>query len=194
MDPSLIVYIAAILGGLILIAAIITGILIARKVPGTEDFDYLLVLGAAVRGTEPSITLRDRIRAAHSLLAENENLTCIVSGGKADSKNISEALCMFNALTTMGIPAQRIWIEDKAISTLENLAFSKALIREKTGKAPERLGVISSECHLFRVRMLAKKAGHKIVPLYATSTKGPKYCIAFLREILVTWYYAIFGI
>lgn len=176
---------------LVLIAGIITGFLISQKSSANVKSDYLIVLGCRVEGTAPSVMLRDRINAAYDYLQESDAI-CIVSGGMGDDENITEAQCMFNELTAMGIDPDRIWMEDRATSTLENLQYSMALIEEKTGQQPNHVDVLSSDFHLYRAQMFAREMDLQIIPFYAESTHNFRYYVTFLREILLIWYYSIF--
>ena len=177
---------------LAVLAFSITGVVIMHGATADEgEFDYLLVLGTVVDGTEPSPMLADRIQAAYDYLTAHPDTICIVSGGKGDEVNLSEAECMFNELTEMGINPDRIWMEDQATSTIENFQFSLALIKEKTGVRPEKLGVLSSEFHLFRARMFAQAEGVMPIAIPAKTTDTATFVQYFLREIPLVWYYSL---
>lgn len=187
----IITVIAAILA-VVLLAFAVTGCIIMAHgagIPGQSQ--YLLVLGTAVNGTEPSPMLRDRINAAYDYLTAHPDVVCIVSGYQ-NHADISEAQCMFNELTEMGISPDRIWMEDQATSTLENLTYTLALIEEKTGTRPECLGVLSSEFHLLRSEMFAGELGITVFTVPAKTTDLPTFLYYFVREIVLVWYYAIF--
>ena len=112
--------------GLGLAVCLITEAVIIHASQGEPDrkCQYIVVLGAKVNGTEPSISLSDRITAAYDYLTENPGVIAILSGGQGSDEGISEAECMFRKLTAMGIDKNRLWLEDKATSTWENLNFS----------------------------------------------------------------------
>ena len=74
--------ILSLLLGALVLAFVVTGILIMTFSSGSGEFDYLLVLGTTVNGTEPSPMLRDRINAAYAYLTAHEDVICVVSGGK----------------------------------------------------------------------------------------------------------------
>lgn len=180
---------------LILIAAIITGCLIIAAGKGTPgSFQYLILLGAKVNGTEPSPILQDRIDAAYTYLSRHENVICIVSGGKASEDRISEAQCMFDGLVALGIDPERIWLEDQAINTKQNIHYTMALIEEKTGVRPDTVGILSSDTHLLRARLLAKRQGISAITVPAPSSHRSSYLKHFLREIPVIWYYILIGL
>ena len=177
----------------ILLAFAITGVVIMVKADGSEgDFQYLLVLGTVVEGTEPSSMLRDRIDAAYTYLQAHPDVICIVSGYQSGFGEISEAACMYRELVERGIEPHRIWMEPNAGSTLENLAFSLALIEEKTGSRPACIGILSSEFHLLRAEMFAKEQGVDCVTVSAKTSDTGTFLSYFLREIIMVWYYSIF--
>jgi uncharacterized SAM-binding protein YcdF (DUF218 family) len=77
---------------------------------------YVIVLGAGVNGTAPSLSLLNRLEATLSYLEMCREATCIVSGGQGAGENITEASCMYNWLTAKGISPDRILREEKASS------------------------------------------------------------------------------
>ena len=148
----------------ILIFAVTEGIIIHASFgqPDT-DCEYIVVLGAKVNGTSPSLSLSDRIRAAEEYLKAHPSTIAILSGGQGEDEGISEAQCMFDQLTARGIDPNRLWLEDKATSTWENLHFTLDLIEERTGSRPETIGLVSSEYHLFRASLFARECGVETV-------------------------------
>ena len=178
-----------------LVCAGITGIVIASAATGTPeaDCDYLIVLGAGVNGTQPSLILSNRLHAALAYLQTHPQTICIVSGGQGSGEDISEADCMGDWLIEKGMDAQRIWREDQSTSTRENLQFSLSLIEEKTGARPTRAGILSNEFHLFRAGMEARSQGLEPVGIPAKTSWLSLRINYFLREIPAVWYYALFG-
>lgn len=174
---------------LAVIAIVVTGGKIMFKALDTQgEFTHLIVLGTAVEGTEPSQMLNDRIQAAAKFLEENPDVICVVTGGKTEGGSISEAQCMFNELTGLGISAERILMEEQAASTIENFKFSLALLEQKLGKLPENVGVLSSEFHLLRASMIAEDFGVHAVVIPATTSSIKDFAAFFAREIFMVWY------
>lgn len=176
-------------------SAMITGIFVFRGCFGDpkKDCDYVIVLGAGVNGTVPSLSLRERINGAYSYLTAHPDTVCIVSGGQGNNEHISEAQCMFNELTRMGIDESRIWMEDKSTSTKENLRFSLTLIESRTGQRPAEIGLVSSEYHLFRAGLFAADEGVNAVGIPAQTSWVSLRINYFLREIVAVWAYLLFG-
>ena len=121
--------------------------------------DYLIVLGAAVHGDVPSLALTHRLEGALEYMEKYPESTAIVTGGKGQGENISEALCMYNWLIAHGIEESRIIMEDKATSTMENLSFSFEIIRSRGDEPDSNIAIVSSSYHLYRAKCMAKMLG-----------------------------------
>lgn len=173
----------------------VTGIVMADSVTGDTDAEceYIVVLGAKVNGTAPSRTLRERIDAAAEYLKAHPNAVAVVSGGQGADEGISEAQCMFNGLTDRGIDPNRIRMEDKATSTWENLNFSLDLIEAETGIRPAKIGLVSSEFHLFRAALFAEDCGVEAVGIPGKTGEFIHFLNYYLREIAGVWHYMILG-
>ncbi|MCD7717620.1 MAG: YdcF family protein [Lachnospiraceae bacterium] len=94
-----------------------------------ENLDYVIVLGAQVRGTSPSLSLKKRLDCAAEYAEENPDTTFILSGGQGSDEDISEAECMAQYLAAAGVSKDRLVMEDASTSTRENLIFSAEIIR-----------------------------------------------------------------
>ncbi len=188
-----IVFTLALICGLILFG--VTEYFIIRASFGTPEtqVDYLVVLGAKVRQDGPSVSLWDRIYETVSYLNAHPDTIAIVSGGQGEDEPITEAKSMHDELVKLGISEDRIWMEYKATSTDENLRYSLDLIEEKTGRRPQTLGVLSSEYHLFRASLMAKKLGIEFVGVPAKTTKITQLINHAMREVAGVWHFYIFG-
>ena len=158
-----------------------------------SDFDYLLVLGAKVRVTGPSLSLQNRIDKAYEYLVEHPDAVAILSGGMGEDEPVTEAACMYDRLVTKGINPKRLWKEEQATSTWENLKFTLDLVEQKTGTRPTKLGVVSSEYHLFRASLFAREHGVEFVGIPAETTKISLKINYFLREVAGVWHYILLG-
>lgn len=178
----------------ILIFAVTEAIILSASTgdPDTQC-EYIIVLGAKVDGTSPAMSLQSRIDAAYDYLSAHPDTVAILSGGQGEDEGISEAQCMFNYLTDMGIPADRLWLEDQSTSTWENLNFSLAVIESETGSRPEKIGILSSEYHLYRAGLFAKECGFEAVGIPAHTGQFSIRINYFLREVAGVWHYLILG-
>ena len=118
--------------------------------------DYLIVLGAAVYGDQPSLTLVRRLEGALDYLQSYPESVAIVSGGMGAGETVTEAQAMHDWLIAHGIPEERILLEPRATSTQENLAYSFALIRERGDEPDGHVAVVSSAYHLYRAKLMAR--------------------------------------
>lgn len=144
----------------------IVGAMVSRPEP---DMEYVVVLGAQVRGTAPSRALRKRLDRAVSYAEDNPQAVFILSGGQGPDEGISEAQCMYNYMVEKGVPAKRLLLEERSTSTKENLQFSNELydIKEK------KVGIISNNFHIYRALGLAEKEGYtKLCGIPAASDIG----------------------
>lgn len=176
-------------------AATVTEALVIRASHGEpqRSSEYIVVLGAGLHGNTPSRSLHQRILTAEKYLKAHPDALCIVSGGQGSGEDMTEAQCMKERLTALGISADRIWMEDKSTSTEENLRFSLKLLEEKTGAKPRMLGIISSEYHLFRAGLYAKSCGVESFGIPAETDILALRINYYLREIGGVWYYLLFG-
>lgn len=130
----------------------------ARTDPEPER-DYLIVLGAAVHGDSPSLSLVHRLEGALDYLQRYPESTAIVTGGQGPGENITEAQAMFDWLTARGIAPERVIMEPKATSTKENLQFSLDIIRSRGDEPQGNVAILSSPYHLYRAKSMAELLG-----------------------------------
>ncbi|MDT8861175.1 YdcF family protein [Alkalihalobacillus sp. MEB130] len=133
-----------------------------------EDADYVIILGARVKGEIPSLSLQHRINAALEYLIENKNTLVIASGGQGPGEDITEAEAIKRELLKNGIEESRILLEEQSTSTLENLTFSKDHIPNLSGKGI----IVTNRYHLYRAILIAKDYGLDVMGLPAETPKS----------------------
>ncbi|MCI9487963.1 MAG: YdcF family protein [Lachnospiraceae bacterium] len=148
-----------------------------------KDLDYLVVLGAQVRGETVSKSLRYRLDTAVDYLEENPETKVVVTGGKGPGEDVSEAVAMRNYLVDRGIGRERIIMERHATNTEQNLSYSKSLI----GDGEESVGIVTSSFHVFRAVCLAEKAGFE----HVTGVAAPSVA-GLLPNMMVREFFAVF--
>lgn len=177
-----VILIAALVAGLVYFA-VAEWIIIKNSVSSEGSADYIIVLGAGVDGTVPSVSLRDRLEAALEYLSANPDTVAVVSGGQGEYEDITEAECMFRWLTDRGIEPQRIIREDRALSTSQNIAYSLELISADTGKESPAIAVLTAEYHLYRAKEIAGREGVSTPLGIAAKTSIPLLKVNyFIRE------------
>ena len=158
-----------------------------------QQVDYVVVLGAKVNKHGPSVSLWDRICAAYEYAEAHPEDILILSGGQGTDEPITEAECMYRELVELGIHPGQLRMEDEATSTWENLKFSLDLIEAETGIRPSKIGVLSSEYHLFRASLFAKACGVEFVGIPARTSRWGQRINHFMREVAGVWHYLILG-
>ncbi|MGM9637518.1 MAG: YdcF family protein [Eubacteriales bacterium] len=145
-----------------------------------ESADYLIVLGANVRGENPSPALELRIDAAYDYLAENPDTVCIAAGGKGNGEIISEAECIRRELVARGIDGDRILLEERSVKTSENLTFSQELISDKNAE----IVIVTNNFHVFRSKALARKC--EFIHVYGIAADFPFWALPhyMVREFI----------
>lgn len=173
---------AAVGAVVLLTGALLAFVILSNNTIVTGTPDTVVVLGANLWNHKPSPILVARLETATVYLKQHPETEVVVTGGMGDDEPISEASCMAQFLEEHGIAPERIYQEDKATNTYENLKFTKALLEER-GKATDHLLVVSSSAHLARVRMLAQRSGLAVSLLSAPLPGSPVYKLYFyMRE------------
>ncbi|MGF9698034.1 YdcF family protein [Paenibacillus sp. MABNR03] len=146
-----------------------------------EEADYVIILGSGIKGTELSLTLKQRLDASLDYIRNHPQTPVIVSGGQGPGESIPEALAMKNYLVDQGIKPSQVIMEDQSTSTQENMAFSKKII-DKSGLEHPEIMIVTSDYHMFRSKYLAAKNGYAAE--YGISAPSPGYLkpINMIRE------------
>ena len=171
----------------VLVSAVVIGTLMITATTKTGQGDeVLIVLGCKVNGDQPSAMLGERLMAAKQYLDTHESAVCIVSGGKGDDEGISEAQCMYNWLVKNGVEKDRIYLEDKSTSTLENIEFSTKILEEE--KLGTNVAIATNEFHIFRAGKVAEKNGltYCAVPAKTDWWLVPTYSVREMYGIVLT--------
>lgn len=152
--------------------------------------DAAVVLGAAVwKDGQPSPTLQRRAMCGAQLLASNPSMIAVLSGGVGQHPP-SEAQVMFDIFQFSGVNEDRLVLEDRSTTTLENVAFSAALLKERGALS---VVVITDAYHLPRAKMCFRYLGFKTFGMSPPKgpPKTPWYRIAryWLRELVALPHY-----
>lgn len=164
------------------------------KTDADPQSDYLIVLGAGVNGSAPSLSMVNRLEAALDYLEAYPDAVAIVSGGQGAGEDVTEASAMHDWLVAHGMPESRIVQEDQSTSTRENLENSFAIIRSRGGDPADGVAVVSSEYHLYRAKQMARALGAKPLGVAAETTLPTMRANYFIREAFAAAYMQVFGV
>ncbi len=187
-----VVIICVVAAGALVFTALEIPIIAAARTDAPAGCDYIIVLGAGVNGTVPSLSLSTRLEGALDYLEANPDTLAIVSGGQGAGEDITEAEAMRTWLEAAGVAPERIIEEDRATSTLENLSYSFDIIRAR-GDDTDNVCVVSSIYHLYRARQLAASLGVEITCVAAPIGYVLVTVNYFIREGFGRMYYMVFG-
>ena len=89
-----------------------------------SDLDYIIVLGAHVNGTKLTLALLERVRRALLYLEENPGTKAVLSGGRGDGEQISEAEAMYS-LRLIGSMEHSIGVVTNNFHVFRGVAIGK---------------------------------------------------------------------
>lgn len=120
--------------------------------------ETVIVLGCGIRGERVSVGLAKRLNKAYEYHLQNPEAVIIVSGGQGPQEDIPEALAMKRYLINKGVPEDKIIMEDKSTSTIENFRFSHEIMKEK-GFSDSSVVFVTNGYHVYRAASYAKAEG-----------------------------------
>lgn len=155
-----------------------------------DDCDYLMVLGGNVFGADtPSPQLLGRMKAAAAYCKENGKCYIVPCGGcfRPEQKK-SEAAIIASYLVEQGIDESRIILEDKSTTTYENFEFALEIIKNHSGKGIDenRIAFLSSDYHIHRAAIIAKRCGLKN-PRKVSCPTPKEAAQRYVREYIVAY-------
>ncbi|MBR1456422.1 MAG: YdcF family protein [Oscillospiraceae bacterium] len=158
-----------------------------------DERPYLVVLGAAVYGDRPSLTLVRRLEGAQAYLERYPDSTAIVSGGMGPGETVTEAQAMRDWLVNQGVAQERILLEDAATSTKENLEYSYAIIRSRGDEPDGNVAIVSSAYHLYRAKLMSRQLGAEAAGVAAPWGYFFVMLNYFIREAFGVTHLWVFG-
>ena len=160
---------------------IVLGLLLVYAAPDElADTDYIIVLGAGLNGTEPSLILRERLDTAYEAMQKYPDAAVILSGGQGANELIPESLAMYNYLVFLGAKPERLIRESESTDTDDNLRYSSDIIYEREGTRDVKVVIVTCGFHMMRSKLIAEKYG--LDPYAATSPTKPREYHYYVRE------------
>ena len=148
---------------------------------------YVVVLGAGLRGEEPTPLLRSRIEKGIQAYKNNPGSKIIFSGGQGSDELLPESHAMANYALGQGIPEEDILREDRSRNTEENIRFSAEIMRKAEmgpkGSALPLFAIATSDYHVMRSLMIARRLKLACIG-YGARTKLYFSLNAFIREYI----------
>ena len=158
-----------------------------------EAADSIIVLGAAVKGENPSPVFEERINHGINLYKKGQAKKIIFTGGFGNEKRYSESSVGASMAIRQGVPAQDILIEESSRTTQQNLYYARRIMQESGLNSAI---IVSDPLHMKRAIIMAEDLGIKAFssPTPTTRYKGLKVRLNFLvREIYFIHHYFVTG-
>ncbi len=156
----------------------------------TFPADCALVFGAAVsRGSQAGPAIVRRVGEAARLYREGLVERLILTGGKGEGNQKTEAEVMRGQAIRGGVQPKDIVLEENAHSTWENLLYSKNLTSDCSSVV-----AVSDQYHLGRIYFLALRQGWRGLMTWPAAQHAPIGAerVAFMREVFGVLYYGLF--
>ena len=177
-----------------------------KLVNENKKVNYIIILGARVKGEKPTKSLMERIKAATEYLKKNPEVKVIATGGQGKNEGIAEGEAIKRELLKNGISEDRIILEDKSKNTVENFKFSLEKIKNIENNKNNLNGnlknqkikilIVTNDYHIFRSKNIARKVGftNENYEIYGLPAKTPLISIpkSYFREFLSNVNYFVF--
>lgn len=169
-----------------------------------QRYDYIIVFGAGISENKTEI-MNSRIEKAITYAKKYQNCKLVLTGAKGDNEIIEEAIYMKNYLNERGIDDRRILIDPISVNTNENVVNSLNIIKKDIMRRNARenivsrpfkntndyfdldflnIGFMSSDFHLTRITMMAKKIGINKPYVISCRTRSVYKPYMYIREDL----------
>lgn len=149
---TIIIILVALGINLFVIASTKENIITEDEAKEIKDIDCILILGAGVRGNNPSPMLEDRLLQGIELYKRGVAKKIIMSGDHG-SKNYDEVNVMKNFAIEHGVPSEDIFMDHAGFSSYESMYRAKEIFGVKTAI------VVTQKYHLYRSLYIAKRLG-----------------------------------
>jgi uncharacterized SAM-binding protein YcdF (DUF218 family) len=152
--------------------------------------DAIVVLGCATQNGQVSGMLQERLNEAILLYQAGYAPYILVSGGVGVGNALSESAVMRAYLIEMGIPRDKILVENRSLRTWENLAFSKQVLAQNNLSS---ILIVTSSFHLARALFTANRMGFEQIHFSGAQSNAHDFQFFFnyLREVFALLYYIV---
>ncbi len=158
----------------------------------TGDERALIVLGAGLKGEQPTAMLARRLDAAYTYWKAHPQVRIVLSGGQGADEVIPEAQAMENYLLAKGVPQENLLKESASTDTWENFSFSADVLAQYGIDKTMPIAFVTSDFHCWRAAWTAKQLGFTQVARIPAPTPPTRVLPSWLREGIGVVYYITF--
>ena len=167
------IIITIIITNIIIVTSTTNNILDKKNINDLKDIDCILILGAGIRGNNPSPMLEDRLLEGISLYQNNVSPKILASGDHT-GKYYDEVNVMKDFLVGHKIPSQDVFMDHAGISTYDSIYRAKHIFKAK------KIVIVTQKYHLHRALYIAENLG---LESYGIASNPRQYRNQFIREI-----------
>ncbi len=138
-----------------------------------EKYDLVVILGASVKGDEPSVMLEDRIKTGIDLY-ELGIADKILMSGDNSTEYYDEVSVMKDYAVSQGVDIDSIYLDHAGLSTYESIYRIKEILEA------DKILIVSQEYHLYRALYIAETLG---IDADGVASDGSNYSGQLFREI-----------
>ena len=137
-----------------------------------ENIDCILILGAGIRGEEPTPMLKDRLDQGLELYLEKESI--LVMSGDHGTDYHNEVGVMKNYAKKQNVPSEDIFMDHAGFSTYESIYRIKEIFGAK------KIIIVTQKYHLHRALYLANAFG---LEAYGVNSDPRQYSGQTYRDV-----------
>lgn len=155
--------------------------------------DVAVVLGAAVRGDDPSPVFAGRIEHAVSLLEARAVEALVLTGGRPAGAPVAESEVARQYARSLGVDDSRILVEHHSTTTWTNLVEAAAVVEAAGYRS---MLIVSDPLHMSRAMCMARKLALDAAPAPTarTGTRAPMGRVYMLaREVGALLRFSLLG-
>lgn len=169
----LIIVIATLIINLVVVVTTKDNIIDLDEANKLDNIDCILILGASIRGNNPSPMLEDRLLQGMSLYENKVSPKIIVSGDHMN-KDYDEVNVMKDYLVGHKVPSQDVFMDHAGISTYDSIYRTKHIFKVN------KIIIVTQQYHLHRALYIAKQLD---IEAYGVATSQKNYSNQSNREI-----------
>ena len=143
------------------------------------DVKNVIVLGLALEDGKPAPDLIRRVETAKAYGETHPDAVLILTGGNATENSLTEAAVMRELLAERGFPEERMILEDKANSTVQNFRNVGKII-----DPAQPVIVVTNDYHMNRAAATARGAGFSQVHTLSAPSDPLRYGANVMWEVV----------
>ncbi len=157
----------------------------AYQPPKKATGDVVIMLGGGAYADTPDVSGQGTLCAAPSArlltavrLQRQLDVPILLSGGQVYEDTGAEAKIAKRILMDLGVPEEKILVEDQSLNTTQNARYSAQLMQEKGLKNPV---LVTSAFHMKRAMLNFQKQGYEPVPFPSDYRTGKKHVFHYVK-------------